>query len=240
MRTFLVGAAVAALLLSAHDSEPYARKVESDRLRLEPGQSWAIEDTLLTRITDPQTGVALTPSVKGVFRYTVEKNLADGSSVIGVKIVSLQSGTSMKSLAHLPVDHPERPEQDVLATSEGRLYGLYPLAEKKNLTAAPGVDDWLAAKQGSPSVWYTLPGEPLDAGSHVTRKFKDETWDITRRDDESVGGVECAVYEAVLQADAMKVVETTWFDRAAGVVLKRELSEKRAKGVYSTLTQVRL
>ena len=38
----------------------------------------------------------------------------------------------------------------------------------------------------------------------------------------------------------MKVVETTWFDPGSGSVVKRELSEKRAKGVWSVLTQVRM
>jgi len=240
MRNLLAGAALAAFIVSASGSGSHARKTESDRLRMEPGQSWSIEDTLLTRITDPQTGVALTPSVRGVFRYSVEKNLADGSSVIGVKIISLQGGTSMKSLVHLPVEHPERPEQGLLATSEGELYGLYPIAEKPKLAASPSVADWLLTKPGPAWVWYKFPGKAIDVGSRAKRTVKGEVWDIARLEDESVGGVDCAVYEATLKAVPMKVVETTWFDRGSGTVVKRELSETRAKGVYSTLTQVRL
>lgn len=237
MRKFLVGAAAFALIVSTRSS---ARKAEYDRLQIAPGQSWSIEDTLLTRITDPQTGIALTPSVRGVFRYTVEKNLADGSSVIGVKIVSLQGGTSLKKLAHLPVDHPVRPEQDLLAVPEGRLYGLYPLADKPGLTSSPGAADWLISKPGPPWVAYKLPGKALNVGANVLRKFKDETWDVKRLEDESIGGATCSVYEAKLKAEGATVVETTWFDHGTGTVVKRELSEKRAKGVYSTLTQVRL
>jgi len=238
MRHFLVGTAAVALLLSTRSSG--ARKTEPDRLRMEAGQSWSIQDTLLTRIVDPQTGVALTPSVRGVFRYTVEKNLADGSSVIGVKIVSLQGGTSLKSLAHLPVDHPVRPEQDLLVTPDGKLYGLYPLADRAKLSASPGAADWLLTKPGPTWVWYKFPGKPINVGSRVQRKFKDETWDIARLDDESLGDVDCSVYEAKLKAAATTVVETTWFDRGTGTVVKRELTEKRTKGVYATLTQVRL
>lgn len=240
MRKFLSAGAVLAVLLCTGGKDPRAKKVEPDRLRLAPGQAWSLEDTLLTRITDPQTGAALTPSVRGVFRYQVEKILADGSSVVAVKVVSLQGGLSLKSLAHLPVDHPERPEQSLLVTPEGKLYGPYPLADKKGLSEAPGSSEWLAAKPGAPYIAYKLPGQALDVGSRVSRKFQAETWDISRLDDESVGGVDCAVYEAKLKADAMNVVETTWFDRGSGTVVKRALSEKRAKGVYSTLTQVRL
>ena len=240
MRRFFSAAAALALVLSMPGSAPDARKAAPDRLRLKPGQAWSIEDTLLTRITDPQTGVALTPSVKGVFRYHVDKSLADGSSVVAVKVVSLRGGTSMKTLAYLPVDHPERPEQSLLVTPEGRLFGPYPLAEKNRLASASSADDWLFARPGPPWVWYKLPEEPLGVGARVVRKFKEESWEIARLDDESIGGVDCAVYEAKLQADAMKVVETTWFDSGSGTVFKRELSEKRAKGVYSVLTQVRL
>lgn len=226
-----LAAAVAVVAAFAAVDAARAKKAEPDRLKLSPGQAWSLEDTLLTRITDPQTGAALTPSVKGVFRYKVESTLSDGSSVVSVKVVSLRGGPSLKKLTYLPVDHPERPEQDILVTPEGRLYGPYPLADRERLSSAMG---------GTPWVWYKLPDSPLEAGSKVTRKFKDETWDISRLDDETVGGAECAVYEARLKADAVTVMETTWFDRATGSVLKRELSEKRAKGVWSTLSQVRL
>lgn len=237
-RRLVVLTAILAMLLAGVRLR--ASKPEADQLLLREGEAWSSEDTLLARIPDPQTGSALTPTTRGVFRYRVEKVLEDGSAVLSARVVSLHGGSSRARLAPLQVDHPPKPDQYLLMTAEGRVYGPFAAERRDDLLASRGADAALSRRPTPPWILYKLPLAPLDVGETAPRTLGAEKWTITRLEDEEVGGSACAVYEARFVSGPVRVVETTWFQRGARVIRKREISERRARDVTSTLTQVRL
>lgn len=207
----------------------------------EAGESWSIEDTLRARIPDPQTGNPLTPTTRGIFRYRVEKLLGDGSVVVVARVVSMRAGSSLSKMNPIPVEHPGHPERLLVMGRDGSVYGLFgDAARRRGVLESEGLAAWLAAAPQKPWFWYKIPSDPLKIGGKTSRKVGAETWTIVRLDDEVVDGAECAVFEAKLEGEALNVVETTWLSRAEGRPIRREILEKRAKNVSSTLTQVRL
>jgi hypothetical protein len=222
----------------------HAKREEPPSLvQYQAGQSWSFEDTLRAQIPDPQTGLPLTPTTRGVFRYRVERELSDHSVVLAAKVVSLKAGSSEKRLETVPVEHPDRPEQLMIASVGGEVYGPFADADrKKALRQAADLDAFFGGEdRPAPLVSYKLPIKKLRVGKTATRSFGSENWTVRRLEDEDIGGVTCRVYEAELEGGlAIKVVETIWFDQEKGVPLRRKIVEKRAKNVSSTLTQVRL
>lgn len=235
---------IALLLMSAAGggARLWGKRTEPPSLlKYKPGDSWTLEDTLRAQIPDPQTGAALTPTTRGLFRYRVDKVLPDGSVVVFAKVVSLKAGSSLRKLNAISVEYPEKPEQGMIMSPEGGVYGLYgDAARKKAVTEAEGVEAWLSSRPQALWYWYKIPETSMRVGGKVIRKKDDEVWTIRRQDDEVVSGITCAVYEARLEQEALQVMETTWFAHDLGYPVRREISEKRAKNVSSTLTQVRL
>lgn len=203
-------------------------------------QEWKFEDYLMARIPDPQTGKPLTPTTKGLFFFNVRRILPDGTALVGARIVRLQSGVSANKLNPVPVNPPEKPDQLMLMTKEGVVYGPYAQGEdKKSLEAVASLNAWFErGRSRKPWVWHKVA--PLEVGRSVKRQMGGESWTITRGTDDVVGGVLCDVYKARLDRGDIEVVETTWFYAAEGYVVKREIDEKRAKNVSSRLLQQRV
>lgn len=236
-----LGAAAAAGLAFCAAALHAKRTPPPALVRYLPGDSWTLEDTLRAQIPDPQTGDALTPTTRGLFRYRVERELSDRSVVLVAKVVSLKAGSSEKKLDPIPVDHPDKPEQYMLASADGEIFGPYPDGpQRRALQGASDLEGFFGS-QGRPAPWitYKVPAKSLRVGGKATREVGGETWTVRRLDDAVVGGVNCGVYEAELEG-ALKVVETTWFDHERGRPVRRKIVERRAKNVSSTLTQVRL
>ena len=150
--------------------------------------------------------------------------------------------TALQSLTvyHEDVGSPEKPEQLMVLSQDGSIYGHYTEASDKTaLEAAAGLGEWVAAKKESPWLWYKIPTAPLDVGKSATRQLGRETWTITRGKDEVINGLACRVFVATLEQGRQKITETTWYYTEGGYPVKREILEKR-KEVSSTLTQLRL
>jgi len=232
----------AALVVAVALGRAWAKKSTTTfTVDYEPGESWSIEDTLRARIPDPQTGLPLTPTTRGIFRYRVEKVLGDGGIVVEARVVSMKAGSSLSKMNPVPLEYQGQAERLLVIAKDGSVYGLFgDAARKRVVLESKGVAAWLAAVPQKPWFWYKIPSAPIKVGAKTSRSVGDETWTITRQADEVVDGAACAVFEARLDQEALKVVETTWLSRDQGRPIRREIVEKRAKDVSSTLTQVRL
>ena len=236
-RAGLIFAAAAVLTAGVQVASVWAKKEDAapPLFRYAPGDGWQVEDTLLVNI-----GASETPSTRGSFQYKVDRVLADGTAVVSSRIVRLQSGPSLKALRLVPLGPPEKPAQTLLMTAKGSVYGPY--VKPSDVDAArktASLQDW-RKRDPKPWIWYKIPLKELGVGASGVRALGPERWRITRLADGTAGGVACAVYEATLKSADVEIKERTWFSAKRGAVLKREVTELRARDKMSVaVTQVR-
>lgn len=220
------------MLLTAKRS---TRAAGPTALRFSLGQAWTVRDNFMAQIPDPQTGKVLTPTAGGLFNYTVEKLYPNAFALISMETKELRSGISPEQLKLVPIPADKKPIVSFLVmTPSGFVYGPYPKADGAELKETSDIEAWLRlAGRSVKFFFYKLPSRGLKEGEQLRLQAGRDIWAVRRMPDEK--GLQ--IYRAYTARDKVRVDETLWLDARRGAVVKRQVSEKRGKGLNAVLVQ---